>query len=424
MFNLHLTPEQQAFRDTVRDFVEREIKPVVLHPDYLQRFDKPLPLALIDQASQMGLRGLALSEAAGGAGADNLTLCIVAEELAAGDAGIAVTLAETASLARLLFDHMMCEAQRSRYVPAFMADERFHLAFAAHTPDAELGWRYHRDHRELNEMPVCRLTAARQANGDWILNGTTGFVQNAPIATLIAVQAAVDGDVKQQVCLLLPAGSAGMTVRESEASAEVVKWYHGSGGELTFKDCRVPAADVLGSGGDMALLAIAAGRGSPHRQAINIGIARAASEAAVAYAKIRIQGARFIIQHQAIGNILADAAIKIEVARNTVWHAAWASDHPDAVVDRSVSALPLQTVAKVFTSEAMYTATEAAAECFGAMGVMLDMPLAKYVHDARIFLHSGESNSVAKLRVAEAVAGFERGTGVQHATTTRPSQAV
>lgn len=408
MYNLHLTPEQQEFRDTVRDFVEREIKPVILHPDHLQNFGKPLPVALIDQASQMGLRSLALSEALGGAGADNLTSCIVAEELAVGDIGIAVTLVETSRLAHLLFDQMMTNEQRQRFLPAFVADDRFHLAFAMHAPDAELGWKYH---RELNDAPVCRLSAVRQSNGDWIVNGTTGFVQNAPVAKLIAVQAGEGASADKIVSLLMPAETAGMTVCDLAANAEAVKWFHGSGGELVFKDCRVPAANVLAtsSGGTATLAAIAAGRGNPIMSAMNIGIARAAYEAAVTYAKLRVQGARHIIQHQAIGNILADVAIKIEVARNMVRQAAWASDHPEAVADRSVSDLPLQTVAKVFTSEAMYTATEEAAECFGAMGVMLDMPLAKYVQEARVFLHSVDSNSVAKLRVAEAVAGFERG---------------
>ncbi len=413
MFNLQLTPEQQAFRDAVRDFVEREIKPVMLHPDQLQPIPRPLPLTLIAQASQMGLRALALPEALGGAGADNLTLCIVAEELAAGDAGIAVTLAETARLAPLIFDQMMSEAQRSRFLPAFMADDGFHLALAAYAPDPEWGWKYH---RELTQAPTCRLSAVRHSNGDWCVNGTTGFVQNAPVAKWVVVQAAIDGDAGKLVSLLLPVDSVGMTVCDFATTVEAVKWFHGSGGELSFRDCRVPAAHVLGSGGDAALAAVLAGRGNPLMQAINIGIARAAKDAAVAYAKIRIQGARFIIQHQAIGNLLADAAIKIEVARNMVWHAAWASDHPDAVTDRSVSDLPLQTVAKVFTSEAMYTATEEAAECFGAMGVMLDMPLAKYVHEARVFLHAGQSNSVAKLRVAEAVAGFERSATPQTGT--------
>lgn len=406
MYNLHLTPEQQEFRDTVRDFVEREIMPVILHPDRLQNFDRPFPVDLIDQASQMGLRSLALSEERGGAGADNLTSCIVAEELAAGDIGIAITLAETSRLARLLFDEMMTSEQRARFLPVFMADDRFHLAFAMHVPDAELGWKYH---RELTETPACRLSAVRQGNGDWIVNGTTGFVQNAPIAKLIAVQAGEYGNAGKIVSLLIPSKTAGLAVRDSATHAETVKWFHGAGGELAFKDCRVPAGYVLGDGGTATLAAIAAGRGSPLMSAMNLGIARAAYEAAVTYAKLRVQGGRFIIQHQAIGNILADVAIKIEVARNMVWHAAWASDHPEAVADRSVSDLPLQTVAKVFTSEAVVTATEEAAECFGAMGVMLDMPLAKYVHEARVFLHSVDSNSMAKLRVAEAVAGFVRG---------------
>ena len=405
MYNLHLTPEQQEFRDTVRDFVEREIKPLILHPDHLQNFAKPLPLALIDQASQMGLRSLALSEALGGAGADNLTSCIVAEELAAGDIGIAITLAETSRLAHLLFDQMMTDEQRRRFLPAFIGDERFHLAFAIHAPDAELGWKYH---RELTEAPACRLSAVRQSNGEWVLNGTMGFVQNAPVAKLTGVQAGENGNADNIISLLIPAGTAGVTVRDLAANTEAVKWFHGSGGELAFTDCRVPAGNALGDGGTTALAAIAAGRGSPVMSAMNIGIARAAYEAAVTYAKLRVQGARHIIQHQAIGNILADVAIKIEVARNMVRQAAWASDHPEAVADRSVSDLPLQTVAKVFTSEAMYIATEEAAECFGAMGVMLDMPLAKYVQEARVFLHSVDSNSVAKLRVAEVVAGFER----------------
>lgn len=104
MYDLSLTVEQLEFRDTVRDFVQREIKPVVLHPDRLQDFERRLPLELLDKASRMGLRTLALSEDLGGAGADNLTSCIVSEELAAGDVDIAATLAQTSMLGHILFD--------------------------------------------------------------------------------------------------------------------------------------------------------------------------------------------------------------------------------------------------------------------------------------------------------------------------------
>ena len=91
-----------------------------------------------------------------------------------------------------------------------------------------------------------------------------------------------------------------------------------------------------------------------------------------------------------------------------MWQAAWAADHPDAYADRSLADLPLQTIAQVFTAQMMLEAAKDAAEIFGAMGVMRDMPMQKYVHDARVCLHGGESNRDAKLRIAEALTGYRR----------------
>ena len=102
MYSLHLSAEQIEFRDTVRSFVDDEIKPVVLNANRLDVGDRALPMDVLDKASQMGLRTLALSEELGGVGADALTCCIVTEELAAGDAGIAAVLAETSALGRSL----------------------------------------------------------------------------------------------------------------------------------------------------------------------------------------------------------------------------------------------------------------------------------------------------------------------------------
>jgi alkylation response protein AidB-like acyl-CoA dehydrogenase len=142
--------------------------------------------------------------------------------------------------------------------------------------------------------------------------------------------------------------------------------------------------------------------------ALNLGIGRAAYEAALGYAQLRVQGGRRIIEHQAIGAKLAEVAIRLEVARTAIWQAAWASNHPEALADRSLPDLPLASIAKVFSSEAIYHATKDAAECFGAMGVMRDMPLQNYLHDALICLHSGEVNGDARLRIAEAIAGYRR----------------
>ncbi len=418
MYDLHLSPEQLEFRETVRDFVQREVKPLILHPDRLQQFDRALPLEILDKASQMGLRTMALSEELGGAGADSLTSCIVLEELAAGDAGVAVTLEQSSSLAHILFDQAMTPEQRARFLPRFLADDRYHLAFASHAPDPDLGWKYH---RPVAEEAGCRVRAVRQGNGDWVVNGVTGFVANAPVAKLIAVQVRTGEKAPGTdgiSTLVMPRDTPGLAVRdprgagcEPGANAEpVIQWYHGSGGELVFRDCRVPANHLLPKERENPLVSSvqASQCGTPQLAAINLGIGRAAYEVAVEYAKLRIQGGRPIIEHQAIGTMLAEIAIKLEVARNMIRTAAWASDHPEASADGSLSDLPLQTIARVFTSEVVHEIAKRAAECFGGMGVMLDMPLPKYIHDSRIFLHSGESNSVAKLRIAEALAGYRR----------------
>jgi alkylation response protein AidB-like acyl-CoA dehydrogenase len=187
-------------------------------------------------------------------------------------------------------------------------------------------------------------------------------------------------------------------------------WFHGSCGEVAFENCRVPVENLLGTEGRSPLAdgLDAQGRGSPQFQALNLGIGRAAYEAALDYAQLRVQGGRRIIEHQAIGAKLAGIAIRLEVARAAIWRSAWASDHPEAIADRSLPDLPLQTIARVFTAEAMLAAVKDAAECFGAMGVMRDMPLQKYVHDARVCLHSGEGSAEAKLGLAEVLAGYRR----------------
>ena len=402
MFNHQLTPEQLEFRDAVRDFVTHEVKPFVLDPIRLQDLARPLPLELIDKASRMGLRTLALSEESGGTGADNLTSCVVMEELGAGDVQVGMPLAHTSMLAAALFDRAMTKEQRARFLPQFMDDDRYHLAYAAAELDTNLRWRYH---RAVDSALECGVTAVRRGS-EWLLNGTTAFVANASIAKLIAVQARPSGGGPEAlVTLLVPLETRGLAVVQP-ASAEYVKWHHGAGGEIVFKDCAVPAANQIDADKALALEPLAAGH--PQFCALNIGIGRAAFEAAVDYAKLRIQGGRPIIQHQAIGGILADVAVALNIARDAVWHAAWALDHPEINSDHSGFDLPLATIAQVFTSEAVYKATEDSAECFGAMGVMLDMPLPKYIGDARMFLHSGESTAVAKLRIAEAIAGFAR----------------
>jgi len=401
MYNLQLSEEQLAIRDTVRDFVAAEITPAALQPARLEPFDPPLPVDLIETAAALGLRSLALDEADGGAGADTLTRCLVAEELAAGDVDVAAVLAETAALGGLLFGQMMRADQRAQHLTAFVEDSTYHLALAGQEPEAEsgLGAAYHRP--RAAKSPA---TTAVADGEDWVINGNKTRIANAPVAKLFVVTAASDGGT---LAFLVPQDTPGLSVAETPRDGG---WYHGAMGDVALQECRVPAANRLG--GDNQDLSALAGRGSilagtPESQATNLGVARAAFDAALDYAKLRIQGGRPIVEHQSIGSKLADIAGSLELVRGAVWRAAWDADNPQARADGSLADIPHALISQVAAADMLYRAAKDAAECFGAMGVMRDMPMQKYIHDTRLFRHSGHGASDARLRLAEALTGHE-----------------
>jgi alkylation response protein AidB-like acyl-CoA dehydrogenase len=403
VFNLHLTDEQRAMRDSVRTFVRKEIKPIANERDRLEDFDRRFPWEALDKASELGLRTLLLSTESGGAGVDALTFCIVVEELAAGDVGIAATLGQTAALAHVWFDRLLNDEQRARFLPQFVKDPRFHLSTAGHEPDTDIGWRYH---EPTVPNAAYKTTAVRARNGDWIINGVKNFITSAPIAKLIAVHVRTgskeDGTLGTS-SILVPNPTPGLTIREHDKVGRRL----GSNGELVFEDCRVPAGNLIGvegrSGGTGNI-----GRRMPRFQAMNLGIGRAAYEAALDYATLRVQGGRRVVEHQAVGLTLANMAVGLEAARTLLWQAAWASENPDAYANSSLPDLPLQTIAKIFISETVQRVVLDAMQIFGGMGVMRELPMQKYVRDALIFLHSETTNDVARLRLAEALAGYER----------------
>ena len=404
MYNLHLTPEQIEIRDTVRDFAKTVIKPVAEKSARMEAVDRSPLTDVLAQASELGLRTLSLSEELGGAGADQLTLAIVAEELAFGDPDTATILAETSSLAGELFDRSTTPAQRERYLPAFLKDATFQLAWAQSRTDTALGVNYHRP------ADTARISvSARKVGNDYVLDGVSRGVVNAPVAGLIAITATTDPKapgIAGVVTLLVERGASGMTIAALPTGFPIAR-FHGSCGDITLKGCKISGDALLPA--DAVRAALARSALATKSAAINLGIGRAAYEAGVGYSRLRVQGGRPIIEHQAIATRLAEVAVKIEVARQSIWAAAWAADHPDAVGDQSMSALPLATIARVFTAESMYRAAKDAAECFGAMSVMRDMPLHKHVGDARICLHAGTGMTDAKLALAEAIAGFRRG---------------
>jgi len=411
MYDLNLTPEQIEFRDAIREFINLEVKPAAIDPKRLEPFEKPLMTGFLDQLAQMGLRGLALPEAAGGAGADLLTTCVLLEEIAAGDVDLAVVLGETALLARAAHD-AMSEGQRKRWLPKFEGNDRFHLALIARDADAERGWSYHQAVPADAEVIGAPDVVAERDGKGWVISGLAPFVSNAPVAGLFIVQAKI-ADGPGTVTVLIAGDAPGLSIDDElpafGGGGERTRWNHGAVAAVTLKNCRVAEDDVLAADAAHRMTQSGlVGRRSVQMAAVNVGVARAAYEAAVDYAKMRWQGGRHIVEHQAIGMKLADVAIQLEAARSLTWKAAWVTDHPQAVSERSVNDLPWAVVARTFTAHSLHRATLEAAECFGAMAVMRDMPLQKYVHDTLVLQHSVDCDLAAPLVVAEAAAGYAR----------------
>jgi alkylation response protein AidB-like acyl-CoA dehydrogenase len=400
MFNMNLTSEQLEFQGMLRNFVANEIKPKAIKPDRLEPFDKPLMLDLLNQTSELGLRSLSLSEETGGVGVDLMTTCIVLEELAVGDVDIAITLGQTALLAGLLFEKWMTKEQRDHYISNFLNDPTFQLAYAGHDPDALVGWNYH----EKTQEKHVDIPSATKGVGNWTINGSVNFVTNAPIANLFVVSAWFEDQI---IFLLVPKDTPGLKVSEPiiTSGENQTRWHHGVMSLVKFDDCQIPDENRINNpenGRDYAE------RNIIQRAAINLGVGKVAFETAMDYTQIRRQGGVDIIEHQAIGKMIADMSIKLEHSRLMIWKAAWRIDNPNAITDNDGLQLPLHIIASSFTAEAIQEVTHLAAECFGAMAVMRDMPLQKYVEDAFIFLNSDTNDLSTKLRITEAIIDYQR----------------
>ena len=213
----------------------------------------------------------------------------------------------------------MNDAQRERFLPKFLGDDRYHLAFASREPgtDTRLGVNYHRI--DASEPPL-KTIAVKASDGGWIVNGTKDCVANAPIAGLFAVEVQIAGRPTTNV-LLVPADAPGVTVqgaRERLAARLLRRLSPSRTAEFLPTICSATMPHLCLPA---RLRPAAATR---WRKRSVLGVGRAAYETALDYAHLRVQGGRPLIEHQAIANKLAEIAIKLEIARAAVWQAAWA----------------------------------------------------------------------------------------------------
>jgi alkylation response protein AidB-like acyl-CoA dehydrogenase len=335
-----------------------------------------------------------LSEKNGGAGAsDHLTACLVAEELAAGDIGIAYYYMLTARRARDWFELRMTQEQRDYFLPRFLEDDTYFTTVAVHEPDTDLGFDY------FTETPpdvAFRTRAVEQPDGSWVINGAKNFQTVGYLAKLLLVIAQTNDGPRG---FLVEGDSPGLVRHPMSKIGRRI----GDNAEIFFDNVKVPKGRILappppGRTDTGTHVTIAS---------ITLGLGRAALEETIKYTKERIAGGKPIIQHQAAGLDIAEMAMNLEAARRLIWTAAWAKDHPEAFEDGSAEYQPYEHMAIVFTGNAVQKITEQGMELFGGMGVVAGMPIEKYVRDAHVQKHISFQVPL-KFRITETLAGYKR----------------
>jgi len=374
MIDFTLTEEQRRLRELVRKFAQGEIAPVAAELDREQRFSQEI----VDKYFKIGLLHSHVPEEYGGAGLSSLEGCIAAEELAAACGGVRCYLGgNNLGLIPLLIAGS--SELKKELLPKHCAGPNL-AAFCL--TEAEAG----------SDVGSMRSTAKRVGD-EYVINGAKQFITNGGVASLYAVFASEQPELRNRgiSCFMVPAQTPGVSHGKKE---DKMGQRAAETREMCFQDVRVPARYRLGEGLDgfkIAMMTLDESRAADGAAAV--GIARAALEAAVAYAKERKQFGKPIAQQQAIQFMLADMAMKLEAARLLVWRAAYL--HDQGLRNTKESA-----IAKCFAGDMAMQVTTDAVQVLGGYGYMKDYPTEKYMRDAKLHQIYEGTNQIQRLVIA------------------------
>lgn len=361
--------EHRAIRRLVREFAEREVRPVSRELDETGRF----PLELVGRLGELGVLGLTIPEAYGGSGGDTLSLAIVIEELARVDSSLAVTVSAGVTLAGAPINMFGNEEQKRRWLPPLCAG-RMLGAFALTEPEAG------------SDAGAVRTRAVLEGDR-WVINGTKAFITNSgtPITGfLVATVVTGETDGRREISnIIIPRDAPGLRVGPPYKK---LGWRASDTHEVVFDNCVVPAENLLGrrgAGFKQALITLDGGRIGI--AAMSVGLAQACLEASLEYAQSRRQFGRPIYEFQAVQFRLVDLAVGLEAARLLTYKAAYLKDRGEPYTTAAA-------MAKLFASELAVRAAEAAVQIHGGLGFIEDGPVARLYRDARI-LTIGEGTS-------------------------------
>ena len=373
-----LTPEQEMIRDAVRQFAQDVIAPQAARWDR----DKTFPKDVHKELARLGAYGVAVPEALGGAGLDYLSLALILEEIAAGDGGTSTVISVNNCPVCSMLMAFASDAQKQQWlVPLAQGD----MLGAFCLTEPHVG----------SDASALRTTATR--DGDhYVLNGVKQFITSGKHADVAIVMAVTDKAAGKRgiSAFLVPTSTPGYIVARLE---EKLGQHSSDTAQIVFENCRIPAANMLGEAGagyKMALSGLEGGRIGIASQ--SIGMARAAFEAALAYAKERESFGQPLFQHQAVQFRLADMATQIDVARQMVWHAA-------SLKDAGRPCLKEAAMAKLFASEMAERVCSDAIQVFGGYGYVTDFPVERIYRDVRVCQIYEGTSDIQKILIARAL---------------------
>ena len=378
MLDYRLDEETEALRKVVREFALEVIAPQI--GGFYERDE--FPTEIVRQMGELGLFGLPFPEEYGGAGGTYFDLCVVLEELARVDSSMAITVEAGVSLGAMPLYRFGTEEQKQEWLPRLCAGEALG-AFGLTEPGG-------------GSDAGATKTTARLEDGHWVINGSKAFITNAgtdltQLVTVTAVTGTRPDGHKEISAIIVPQDTPGFTVGPSYRK---IGWHASDTHELSFSDCRVPEANLLGERGkgfaqflkilDDGRIAIAA---------LSVGLAQGCLEESVKYSNERQAFKKPIGAFQGLQFKIADMKVAVETARMYTYYAAWLRDQGRPYKTQA-------SIAKLYASEIAVTAARDAVQVHGGYGYMEEFPVARYYRDSKV-LEIGEGTSeVQRLVIA------------------------
>ena len=357
------------YREKVRVFSENIIKPLAIVQDEKEEF----PVDLAKKMGKAGLFGITLPEKYGGQGLDYLSYIIAVEEIARIDSSPAATIAAHNSLGISPIYVFGNEEQRVKYLPDLCTGEKL--------------WAFGLTEKNAGSDAKGIETEAKIQDGKWLINGSKMFITNSssPIASGITLQVITDvkNGKKEMSAILVDRNTPGYNTAPIKGK---LMWRAVDNGELRFENCIIPESNLLGNRGDgMKIMLSTLDGGRLSIAAIGLGLAQGAFEMAVDYSKKRKQFGKTLSEFQTTSFKLAEMAVKIELARSTLYHAC-------RLRDANLPFAKQAAIAKLYCSEIAREVADESLQIHGAYGLLRENHIERFYRDQRL-LQIGEGTT-------------------------------